>query len=119
MRDRVWRKEALRRREVVSALGLGGLTLLLQGCLAQSDVQQLVTTQNFNSLMGSFQTSEADERQIGGALYGPTIDASGGPYRNQSMQRAMQNFAQPLFRSSMRPNLPWEITVLDDNSVNA
>jgi beta-barrel assembly-enhancing protease len=119
MRDIVWRREALRRREVVSALGLGGLTLLLQGCLTQSDVQQLVTAQNINALMGSFQTSEADERQIGNALYGPTIDASGGTYRNPGVQRAMQSFAQPLFRNSTRPNLPWEITVLDDNSVNA
>jgi len=119
MRDMVWRREAPRRREVVSALGLGGLTLLLQGCLTQSDVQQLVTTQNFNTLIGSFKSSEADERQIGSALYGPTIDASGGAYRNPGVQRAMQSFAQPLFRNSTRPNLPWEITVLDDNSVNA
>jgi predicted Zn-dependent protease len=119
MRDRTWVKEMLRRRDVVNALSLFGVSLMLEGCLTSTDVQQLVTTANFQALTKGTEFSEKDEIQMGSTLYGPTIDAAGGPYRNKRVQSAMQNFARPLFAASGRPDLPWEVTVLDDDTVNA
>lgn len=63
--------------------------------------------------------SEQDEINIGQRLYGKLVDAYGGPYRNRAIQSAMQQFAEPLIRSGSRRSLPWEITVLDDDTVNA
>jgi beta-barrel assembly-enhancing protease len=119
MRDRATIRGMLRRREVVNGLGLFGLSLLLEGCLTTSDVQQLVTSGNVETLFRGTSFSEKDEIQMGSALYGPTIDAAGGAYRNPRVQTAMQKFAQPLFAASSKPNLPWAITVVDDNTVNA
>jgi beta-barrel assembly-enhancing protease len=119
MRDRMAIREMLRRRDVVNGLGLCGLSLLLEGCLTTSDVQQLVSAQNIQSFFQGTRFSEKDEIQLGSALYGPTIDQSGGPYRNSRVQKAMQDFARPLFAASSKPNLPWEVTVLDDDTVNA
>ncbi len=62
---------------------------------------------------------ERDEIAVGTKNYGPMIDDCGGPYRNAQVQRSVQRIADPMFRSSSRANLPWEITVLDDPSINA
>lgn len=119
MRNPATIRNMLRRRDVVNGLGLFGLSMLLEGCLTTSDVQQLVNAGNIETLFRGTSFTEKDEIQMGSALYGPTIDAAGGPYRNPRVQKAMQNFARPLFAASARPDLPWEVTVLDDNTVNA
>jgi beta-barrel assembly-enhancing protease len=121
MRDKSFIRETLSRRDAVRALGLYGTALLLQGCLNQSDVSQLVSVQNLQRLTGANQQrfTEQDEIQMGKTLYGPTIDQAGGPYQNAEVQRAMQAFAVPLFAGSSRPELPWEVIVLDDNTLNA
>ncbi len=65
------------------------------------------------------EVSQQDEVNIGRRLYGKLVDAYGGPYRNRAIQSAMQQFAEPLIKSGSRRGLPWEITVLDDDTVNA
>jgi predicted Zn-dependent protease len=119
MRDKSFIREVLHRRDLLSFLGLGGTALLLQGCLTKGDMQGLVSQANFEKLFSGPKYSEKDEVQMGETLYGPTIDQAGGAYKNPRVQKAMQEFASPLFASSTRPNLPWEITILEDNTVNA
>lgn len=65
------------------------------------------------------QLGEADEIAIGRDLYQPLLRQSGGAYPNRSVQAAIQRFAQPLFQTSGRGGFQWEITVVDDDSVNA
>src|SRR5690349_4764255 len=113
-------RETLHRRDVLERLGLFGTALLLQGCLTKGDLQQVLTVGNVQSLIqAGNKVDETQELQIGRTLYGPTIDQAGGAYKNPRVQTAMQNFAAPLFKSGTRPDLPWEITVLEDDSVNA
>jgi beta-barrel assembly-enhancing protease len=119
MRDKTFIREVLHRRDLLAMLGLGGTALVLQGCLTQGDLQSLVTEANFNKLFVGPKYSEKDEIQMGKSLYGPTIDQSGGAYNNPRLQKAMGDFARPLFATSSRPSLPWEITILEDNTVNA
>jgi predicted Zn-dependent protease len=119
MRDKSLIREVLHRRDLLQLLGLGGTALLLQGCLTQGDLQNLVTQENFQKLFNPPKYTEKDEIQMGSTLYGSTIDQEGGAYNNPRVQKAMQNFAQPLFASSSRPSLPWEITILENNTVNA
>lgn len=121
MRDKSFIREAIRRREIVQALGLAGTALLLEGCLTKGDMTQLVSMENLQKFTGAGASkfTEKDEVQMGSTLYGPTIGQAGGPFRNDRVQKAMQNLAEPMFQRSSRRNLPWEITVLEDNTVNA
>ncbi|MGH6662770.1 MAG: M48 family metallopeptidase, partial [Rhodospirillales bacterium] len=50
---------------------------------------------------------------------GKLIDRNGGAYANRRVQSAAQRFAEDLLKTSKRPNLPWEITIVDDNTINA
>ena len=75
--------------------------------------------QGVTSLFDSITMGEADEIRLGEALYPRFIDQLGGPYRNSRMQTALRNFSEPVFKTSERPGLPWEITLLNDNTVNA
>ncbi len=71
------------------------------------------------SLFEGITLGEEDEIKIGVGLYPRMIAGFGGAYKNSKVQSAMQRFADPLIRTTARPNLPWEIVVLDDNTVNA
>ncbi len=71
------------------------------------------------SLFSSFDMDEDDEIRIGESLYPKLVAKSGGVYRNRRIQKAMRDFAAPLFSTSRRPRLKWEITVVNDNGVNA
>jgi len=71
------------------------------------------------SLFTGKSLGEADEINIGNQLYGQTIDMQGGAYRNSKVQAAISQFADPIIAASSRTTLPWEITVVDDNAVNA
>ncbi len=71
------------------------------------------------NLFEGVQLGEKDEIQMAETMYGPLIDQSGGAYKNQKAQSSLQRFAEPLFATSARPALPWEITLLNDNEVNA
>jgi predicted Zn-dependent protease len=71
------------------------------------------------NLVDGLNLGEADEMQMGKELYQPFIAESGGAYQNARVQNAMRSFAQPIFATSKRANFQWEITVVDDNTVNA
>ena len=71
------------------------------------------------SLVDGLNLSETDELTMGKELYQPFIAQSGGAYRNASVQNSIRAFAQPIFATSQRKNFVWEITVVDDNTVNA
>ncbi len=70
-------------------------------------------------LFGATTLSEKDEILIGNQLYGKLIDRNGGAYRNRRIQSATRRFAESLLKTSERSNLPWEITVINNNAINA
>lgn len=123
------------RRHVVG--GLGGLLAALLGKSAaaqfsfpfgSSDKDSGLSIGGINlnnvfsgvkSLFESLSLGEADEIRIGESLYPRFIDQMGGPYRNGRLQLSLRNFAEDLFKTSERAKLPWEVTLLNDNTVNA
>jgi beta-barrel assembly-enhancing protease len=62
---------------------------------------------------------EKDEVEMGQRLFGSFVDASGGAYRNRGVQQAVARIAEPVFATSERRALKWDITVVDANEVNA
>jgi predicted Zn-dependent protease len=70
-------------------------------------------------LIQGMELGEEDEIRMGEAYYGHFIAQSGGVYPNRRIQGAMGAFADPLIRASKRDRLPWDIVVLDDDTVNA
>jgi predicted Zn-dependent protease len=70
-------------------------------------------------LLQGMSLGEADEIRMGNAYFGNFVDRSGGPYRNRAAQAAISQFADPIIRTSRRPQLPWEFVLLDDDTVNA
>jgi predicted Zn-dependent protease len=70
-------------------------------------------------MFGAVTLGEKDEILLGNQLYGKLIDRNGGAYANRRVQTATQRFAEDLLKTTKRPNLPWEITVVDDNIINA
>ena len=113
------------RRRVLAALaGTAATMAMAPGCEGPAEVQvggvdigRVVSAAR--SLFEGITLSEEDEIKIGVGLYPRMISSVGGAYKNSKVQSAMQRFADPLIRTSARPNLPWEIVVLDDNTVNA
>jgi predicted Zn-dependent protease len=71
------------------------------------------------SLFDGLTMGEADEIRIGETLYPRFIDRMGGAYRNRRLQTSLRNFAEGMFKTTARPQLPWEVTLLNDNTVNA
>jgi len=71
------------------------------------------------SLFEGVSLGEEDEIKIGVGLYPRLIASFGGAYRNSAVQSSIKRFAEPLIRSASRGNLPWDIVVLDDDTVNA
>ena len=103
------------RRSFLGAVALG--VAAAPAANAQNRFNQLF---NIGSdMMRSMQMSEPDELAIGRDLYRPLIQQSGGAYQSRAVQAAIQRFAQPLFQTSNRAGFQWEITVLEDDSVNA
>lgn len=108
------------RRAVLTAAGTATSLLAARSAEAQFslfDIPSLLGS-TLNVLKG-MSLNERDEIQMGQHYYGRFIAESGGIYRNSAAQRALRDFAEPLFRTSRRPALPWEITLLDDDTVNA
>ena len=97
-------------------LAIGGATLTAPA-LAQSALDTLF--RSGGSVLRSFSMTEPDELALGRGHYRPLLAESGGAYPSQRVQSAIQRFAAPLFATSARNAFDWEITVLDDNSVNA
>lgn len=73
----------------------------------------------FANVIQSMNFTEADEITMGDTYYERFVDQGGGAYNDRAAQSALRRFAEPLIATSKRPNLPWEITLLDDETVNA
>jgi|GEM_PF-973204 len=118
------------RRRVVAALAGVAATAVAAPALAQFSFsfggggsgQSSPPTIDLNKLFdmfGAVTLDEKDEILIGNQLYGKLIDRNGGAYPNRRVQGATRTFAEDLLKTSQRANLPWEITVVDDNTINA
>ena len=70
-------------------------------------------------VLGNMQFSEADEIAMGQNYYDRFIDQSGGAYNSRTDQEALRDFAKPVFATTKRPTLPWDIVLIDNDTVNA
>lgn len=118
------------RRCVVAGLAGAVTTVLAAPALAQFNFSfggggssqpstPMIDLNKVFDMFGSMTLGEEDEILIGNQLYGKLIDQNGGAYRNRRVQSATQRFAEDLLKTSERPNLPWEVTVLNNNTINA
>lgn len=62
---------------------------------------------------------ESDEIAMGDKYYATLVAQSGGAYGNARAQTALRRFAQPLLATSARKAFRWEVTLVDDDTVNA
>lgn len=79
---------------------------------------------DLDSIFGTLQKlfedlGEDDELQFAQTLYPNFIERSGGVYPNDRVQSAIRRFASPIFATSGRARFDWDITVTNDNSLNA
>jgi len=74
---------------------------------------------NIGKVLKGLSLGEPDEIRMGNTYYGPIVDAQGGAYANRSIQASIRRFAAPLFETSTRSNFTWEITVVDNDEINA
>jgi predicted Zn-dependent protease len=95
-----------------AAFGAAGLT----GCQSV-DVGNLVEGAVY--MMGAFGLDENFEIQMGDKHYASLIEQDGGPYPNAAVQAAVQEVAQPLFALSRVQKFKWEVTVTNNDTVNA
>ncbi|MBI5162609.1 MAG: M48 family metalloprotease [Magnetospirillum sp.] len=102
------------RRAVVAGLALAGVALPAR---AQMDLKSLLG--GAGQVIGAFSASEADEVRIGETHYPQLLAQSGGAVSDRTAQDALRRFAQPLIGAADRKGLGWEITLLDNDQVNA
>lgn len=82
-----------------------------------TDVSGLVN--QVAGVLGNMQFTEADEIAMGQNYYDRFIDQSGGVYNSRADQEALRDFAKPVFATTKRPGLPWDIVLIDNDTVNA
>jgi predicted Zn-dependent protease len=70
-------------------------------------------------VLGSIKFTEEDEIAMGQGYYERFIDQSGGRYNSRADQEALAEFAKPVIATTKRANLPWEIALIDNDTVNA
>lgn len=63
--------------------------------------------------------NEEQEIEMGEKLYPRLLAMSGGAYKSDRLQAAVGEIFEPLRASTERSHLPWEVTVVNDNTVNA
>ncbi len=107
----------LSRRTALLGLGAVALSALAPRAAPAQDAISIIGN-TIGNLIGAALTLP-DEQELGNALYGRVIGLSGGAYRNAAAQGALERFAEPLIKASARPELQWEIVLIDDNAVNA
>jgi predicted Zn-dependent protease len=105
------------RRAALLGLGAAGLSVLRPGAALADDLIGIIGNTVGNLVVGAL--TLPDEQELGNAMYGRVIALSGGTYRNAAVQRSLQRVAEPQIAAAARPELQWEIVVLDDNAVNA
>ncbi|MBI1180705.1 MAG: M48 family metalloprotease [Alphaproteobacteria bacterium] len=57
--------------------------------------------------------------RFGEELDRPLIARAGGPYPNAYVQSALDDFARPIFDASDATDLPWKVTLVDNDMPNA
>lgn len=115
------------RREVLA--GLSAATLGLGGCkTGDLDIPLQIggTEVNVGRIFGGLSSifegldmGEAEEIELGQKLYPHLIARAGGSYKNRRVQTAMTQIFERRMAAARQRNLPWEITVLNDDTVNA
>jgi predicted Zn-dependent protease len=70
-------------------------------------------------VVGALSVSEEDEIKIGQTHYPEYLTKSGGIYPDRNAQESLRRFSQPFLSSSPRTKLPWEVTLVSNNQVNA
>lgn len=70
-------------------------------------------------LVSAFSIKEEDEIKMGQSYYPDLIAKSGGAYPDRNAQEALKKFAQPFLAAGDRKALPWEVTLINSNQVNA
>ena len=71
------------------------------------------------NVIAGMQLTEADEIAMGEGYYERFIDQSGGRYNSRKAQDALRRFAEPVIGTSKRGGLPWDIALIDNETVNA
>ena len=97
-------------------LGLVALALafILAGCSAQTGFGGLRVLGEADTLM-----SEAEEIDLGAQEHPKIVAAFGGDYVNPVLQPGLEKIVNRLSRASDRPDLTYQVTVLNSPSVNA
>ncbi|MBF0268695.1 MAG: M48 family metallopeptidase [Alphaproteobacteria bacterium] len=106
----------MNRRALLAGLAATGAALSLPA-QAQFSMDKLM--QGAAKVGGAFMASEGDEVQLGENYYQPLVQKSGGAYPDRNAQEALKRFAAPLLASADRKSLPWEVTLIDSDQVNA
>ena len=71
------------------------------------------------NVVAGMKISEVDEIAMGTGYYDRFIDQSGGYYNDRAAQAALRRFAEPLIGTSKRAALQWDVSLLDNETVNA
>ncbi|HEY0437946.1 MAG TPA: M48 family metallopeptidase [Phenylobacterium sp.] len=71
------------------------------------------------NVISGMKLTEADELAMGENYYEPFIEESGGRYNSRRAQEALRRFAQPVIGTTRRSGLPWDIVLIDNETINA
>lgn len=90
---------------------------MADSALAQFNLGSVI--QGAAGLVGAYAAGEADEIKMGETYYQPLLEKSGGAVSDRNAQEALRRFSQPLIGAAERKGLPWEITLVSSDQVNA
>ena len=120
-------KPSWTRRDILTGLAAG--TLGLGGCqtgdldiplkIGGTEVNVGRVFSGLGSIFEGLDLGEAEEIEMGQKLYPNLIARSGGAYRSRRAQTAMRAIFDGRMAPARERDLPWEVTVLDDDTVNA
>ncbi|MDK9719640.1 MAG: M48 family metallopeptidase [Rhodospirillales bacterium] len=106
----------MHRRALLTGLAAAGASLALPA-QAQFNFEKLM--QGAAKVGSAYLASEGDEIQLGQTYYPQLLEKSGGAYPDRNAQEALKKFAEPLLGAADRKSLPWEITLVNSDQVNA
>lgn len=106
----------MHRRQLLTGLAATGAAVSFPA-LAQFNLQGIM--QGAAKVGSAYFASEGDEVQIGQTYYPQLLEKSGGAYADGNAQAALRKFAEPLIGAADRKSLPWEITLVNSDQVNA
>lgn len=104
------------RRSLLAGLA-GTATLAALPARAQFNLGNLINAAT--NVVGAYAAGEGDEIKMGESFYPQYLQKSGGATADRNAQEALRKFAQPILAAADRKSLPWEITLVDNNQVNA